>query len=487
MIKLIQKIDNQQFEHIVLPFYEKNVQSEEIYRFYKRDVEINFEGTAKEILFLPKLAGQTTQIILLGLGDTLKQEKISGIFRFLFHKMYKNLRGKSLIWTEHLKINKNEVISEIALGVSLADYSCGLHKENSHERKSVFSEIEVTIQSNVEGSNELILLGEKTASALKNCMNLVDQPSNVKTPEYLASYVQQSAKSNGFKSSVITHELLADNGLHAIAAVGRGSVNKPCLIEMEYKPPTDVSLKKIAFVGKGITFDTGGISIKGSNNLHLMKCDMGGAAAVVGAIELISQLRLPIHAIGVVPAAENMVDGNSFRPGDVIYSHAGKSIEIIDTDAEGRLVLADGLSYAIKKYNPDFVIDIATLTGSAVATLGSAAAAFMCKDEVLAQQIYAVGQSSGDRVWRLPLWDEYFEMMQSDIADIKNLSSRPVAGAVTAAKFLEFFTHEHSKWAHIDIAGVCFVESEFSKSRSANGFGVRLLTEIAKHLSKIVE
>lgn len=487
MIKIIKKFNNQQFDHVVLPFYERNVQGEEIYKFYGRDVEINFEGSAKEILFLPKLTGQTAQIILLGLGDTLKHEKISGIFRFLFHQKYKDLRGKSLIWTEHLTINKNEVISEIALGVALAEYSCGLYKENRDERKLVFTEIEVTIQSGLEDSEELVLLGEKTASALKNCMNLVDQPSNVKTPEYFASYVQQSAKSNGFKCSVITHDLLAESGLHALAAVGKGSVNKPCLIEMEYKPSTDANLKKIAFVGKGITFDTGGISIKGSTNLHFMKCDMGGAAAVVGAIELISQLQIPIHVFGVIPAAENMVDGNSFRPGDVISSHSGKTIEIIDTDAEGRLILADGLSYAIKKYNPDFVIDIATLTGSAVATLGSAAAAFMCKDEVLAQQIYTVGHSSGDRVWRLPLWDEYLEMMQSDIADIKNLSARPVAGAITAAKFLEFFTHDHSKWAHIDIAGVCFVESEFSKSRSANGFGVRLLADIAKHLSKIAE
>ena len=486
MIKICNTLEGQSYDNLVIPFYEKTLLSDLIFQYYGRDIQTSFEGTQKEIFFLPKLSGQTIQIILFGLGDSAKQEKISTLFRYLFHQKYKQLKGRTIILTDHLQDYHNRLLTDIVQGISTSSYSCGLYKESWNERETAFADLEVLLLSTSASAAQQLKTGLITAESLMNSMHLVDLPSNIKTPDFIAKYAQESAVQNGFSAKVVANDQLIENKLYALAAVGQGSVNKPCLIEMEYTPTTKGNYKKIAFVGKGITFDTGGISIKGSANMHFMKSDMGGAAAVIGAIELIAKMELPIHAIGIVPTAENMVDGNSIRPGDVIQSHSGKTIEVIDTDAEGRLILADGLSYAISKFRPDIIIDIATLTGSAVATLGGAAAAFMCQDEIFAQKIYHIGHTSGDKVWRLPLWEEYGEMMQSDIADIKNLATRPVAGAITAAKFLETFTSGHPQWAHIDIAGVCFTESEFSKSRSANGFGVKLLTEIAKHFSSIV-
>jgi leucyl aminopeptidase len=192
-------------------------------------------------------------------------------------------------------------------------------------------------------------------------------------------------------------------------------------------------------------------------------------------VELAAKLKLDIHLVGVIPAAENSVDANSYRPGDVINSYSGKSIEIIDTDAEGRVVLADGLAYILKNYNPTYLVDLATLTGNCIAALGYSTSGIFTHNDEMANDLTAAGESVHERVWRLPLWDDYAPDMHSDIADIKNFSGKPVAGAITAAKFLEAFTLEHPKWTHIDIAGVAFSDSEFAKMRTATGYGVRLL------------
>jgi leucyl aminopeptidase len=238
----------------------------------------------------------------------------------------------------------------------------------------------------------------------------------------------------------------------------------------------------MGLVGKGVTFDTGGISLKKPANMHYMKSDMGGAAAVMGTVELIARLQLPINVVAFIPVAENSIDANSVRPGDVIDSFSGKSIEIIDTDAEGRLILADALSYIQQHAQPQVLIDLATLTGSVVATLGYEAAGLFTHHEDLANALTESGETVGEKLWRLPLWDSYGELMESDIADIKNLSSKPLAGAITAAKFLEFFVKKDQPWAHLDIAGTAFGDTPFAKTKSATGYGVRLLLDYAKTL-----
>jgi leucyl aminopeptidase len=237
----------------------------------------------------------------------------------------------------------------------------------------------------------------------------------------------------------------------------------------------------VGLAGKGVTFDTGGISLKNSANLHYLKCDMAGGAAVIGTLEGAARLRLPVHLIGIVPATDNKPDGSALNPGDVINTYARITVEVEDTDAEGRLILADGLAYLKKHFNPDVMIDLATLTGASVISLGTAAAALFTNDDNLAGKLSAAADKTGEKVWRFPLWDEYNKVIDSTIADVKNYGGPP-AGAITAAKFLEKFIDGHPAWAHLDIAGVAFTDSDFAKGKSSTAYGVRLLLE---YLSEI--
>jgi leucyl aminopeptidase len=296
----------------------------------------------------------------------------------------------------------------------------------------------------------------------------------------MAKWAIESGKKFGYNVSVLEKQQLKSQKLDALLAVGQGSEHPPVLIVMEYRSPN--ATQTVGLVGKGVTFDTGGISIKSSTNMHLMKSDMGGAAAVFGAMELAAKMQLPINLIGIVPACENSVDGKSFKPSDVINSYSGKTIEIIDTDAEGRLILADGLSYMVKNFQPDVMIDLATLTGSVIATLGYHAAGMFTNNDNLAQKLTQAADQTGERLWRLPLWDIYKEDISSDIADVRNYSGKPMAGAISATKFLEVFTENHQNWAHLDIAGTAYGDTEFAPQRAGTAFGVRLLLEYLENM-----
>jgi leucyl aminopeptidase len=316
--------------------------------------------------------------------------------------------------------------------------------------------------------------GFAVADTQMRVMDLVNAPSNYKTATQLGAWAEASAQAFGYTARVLTKSAIEELGLHALLAVNRGSEEPPTFTILEYRGPGSPEQPTV-LAGKGVTFDTGGLSIKPSANLHLMKSDMGGAAAVFGTLEVAARLRLPVHLVGLVPATDNAVDARSIKPGDVIRSYSGKTIEVIDTDAEGRLILADALAYATKHYEPARLIDLATLTGSSVRTLGYAAGALFTNDEALARQLYAAGQQCGEKVWRLPLWDDYASDLHSDVADLANYSGKPVAGAINAGKFLEAFTNEHPHWAHLDIAGVALKQDKFAKGRAATAFGVRLL------------
>jgi leucyl aminopeptidase len=316
--------------------------------------------------------------------------------------------------------------------------------------------------------------GFAIADTQMRIMDLVNAPSNYKTAGHLAAWAEASAQAFGYEARVLFKSAIEELGLHALLAVNRGSEEPPAFIILEYRG-ADSPERPTILVGKGVTFDTGGLSIKPSANLHLMKSDMGGAAAVLGTLEAAARLKLPVNLVGLVPATDNAVDARSIKPGDVIGSYAGKTIEVIDTDAEGRLILADALAYANKHYDPARLIDLATLTGSSVRTLGYAAGALFTNDEELAAQLYAAGQDCGEKLWRLPLWEDYAGDLHSDVADLANYSGKPVAGAINAGKFLEAFTSEHPHWAHMDIAGVALKQDKFAKGRAATGFGVRLL------------
>jgi leucyl aminopeptidase len=298
-------------------------------------------------------------------------------------------------------------------------------------------------------------------------------PASHKSPDYLAQWAQKSGKEYGYHCDVLDKAKLTKLGMGALLSVNRGSQQPAVLVVSHYKHPG--AKKKIALIGKGVIFDTGGLSIKDSKNMHYMKSDMAGAAAALGTIEACARLKLNVDVMAITPLTDNSVDATSTKPGDVISSFAGKTIEVIDTDAEGRLILADALAYTVKEYQPDVMIDMATLTGSIIAALGTQAAGLFTKNDQLAQSLIAAGDASGERVWRMPMYDEYIDDMQSDIADIKNLSDKPYAGAITAAKFLEVFTNDHPAWAHLDIAGMGFQPNGFGKGHCSTAYGIRLL------------
>jgi leucyl aminopeptidase len=298
-------------------------------------------------------------------------------------------------------------------------------------------------------------------------------PGNVCTPTYLGRAAEELAARHGHGVTVLDKTAIAREKMGGLLAVAQGSEEEPRFIVLEYNGADGAP---IVLVGKGVTFDTGGISIKPAQNMEDMKYDMSGAAAVLGTFEMLGRLRPPVHVIGLVPTTENMPSGTAVKPGDVITSHLGKTIEVINTDAEGRLILCDALSWA-RRYRPACVIDIATLTGAIVVALGNVAAGVMGTDDALVEEVRRAGDRAGERVWPLPLWDEYRDLMKSDIADVKNAGGRP-AGSISAGWFLREFV-EGYPWAHLDIAGTAYTEREDpSRVKGPTGMGVRLFSEL---------
>ncbi|MBK9015827.1 MAG: leucyl aminopeptidase [Saprospiraceae bacterium] len=404
----------------------------------------DFKAGAKEIHTLYFNENQQSKrIFLLGLGEAPRTIDVLNAFRSLVFKRKANLPTNLSVSFLHKNAPDNPApwVEASVNGLLLGGYDIGLYKtDKKPEDAAPDFNIEIAVSE-----------------------------------EHLAAASEALKRGQAFEK---IHGL----GLHALIAVSRGSENPPAFIVMEYKPKSDQPLKKIGLVGKGVTFDTGGLSIKPSTNMHLMKSDMGGAAAVLGTIEVAAKLQLPLHIIGVIPATENSVDALSTKPGDVIGSYQGKTIEVIDTDAEGRLILADGLTYAVRNFAPDVLIDLATLTGSCIRTLGTYAGGLFSNNDALVGQLNEAGERTGERLWRLPLWDDYNKELKSDVADLKNFSGNPAAGAITAAKFLEAFIEKHPAWAHMDIAGMAIADSEFSSQKSATGFGIRLLIDYMQSL-----
>lgn len=308
----------------------------------------------------------------------------------------------------------------------------------------------------------------------------VSTPSNDKKPEQFTRSIATLAGKEKLKVSVLNEKELKQKKFGAMLAVGAGSQSKPRLVVLEYSPKD--AKKTIALVGKGVTFDSGGINLKPTGSLEDMKIDMSGAAAVAATLITIAKLKSKVKVVGVIPIVENMPSGSAFRPGDVLKSYDGKTVEIGNTDAEGRLILIDALSFCIKKYKPHTIIDIATLTGACVIALGEKiAGVFSCDDE-LAKTIELSGRKTHERCWRLPMPDDYKELLKSDLADIKNTSSSRWGGAIAAALFLSKFVGD-AKWAHIDIAGPASIKKEHEYcGAGGTGFGVRLFCDLLDKL-----
>jgi len=309
------------------------------------------------------------------------------------------------------------------------------------------------------------------------------EPANVINPVTLAERVQELAKEVGLKCTVLDDQQLADMGAGAIVAVGQGSQTPSRLIVLEYQPPAKSEAQPVALVGKAITFDTGGYSIKTTLGMVGMKYDKCGAMAVIGTMVAAAKLKMGTPIVGVLAASENMISNVSYRPNDILKTLSGKTVEIISTDAEGRLVLCDALAYAQKNYNPRVMIDLATLTGGVVTALGSTRAGLFSNRDELASALFNAGEQTHERLWRLPLDEEYFEIIKSTDADMKNSAGVAKASPIVGATFLKQFVNAETPWAHLDIAGVSDWDHEMPYCPAgASGFGVRLLIEYLRGL-----
>jgi leucyl aminopeptidase len=461
---------------ILIPVFETSTKNLIPIKF--RDVEISskvFYGK-KDTHYLSEKNGNT--YVFIGLGKTIDYKELKTISRRISANQKESL-GKNVALHIPEEFSLEQVEATLS-GLLLGTYDLG-HFKKKEDHPFLKTDFELDILS-LKDFTSTIDKAIKIARAQLETLYLVDSPPNKVNPKFLAKWAQDRGEKYGFEVEVLGYEASEIEGLGAFLAVGKGSENEPQFLILNYTPEENVGVQKhVGLVGKGITFDTGGLNIKTSGMVQ-MKCDMAGAAAVLGAMQLIADLKLPVKVTAVVPCAENSVDNKSLMPSEVIYSYSGHSIEIIDTDAEGRLILADGLSYLIKNFKPQYVVDIATLTGSSIGTFGYECGALFTNNDSISKKLQEAGDAVGERLWPLPLWDAYKQDIESDIADVKNYSGKPVAGAISAAKFLEFFTQEHPAWAHLDIAGVAFGDGEFAKSKYATAYGVHLLTKFIENL-----
>ena len=368
-------------------------------------------------------------------------------------------------------------------GALLATYRFADYKSSPRPKSALEKLTLVEIDNlKMEAERKGVQVGQAIAEGVKLARDLVNQPPNYLTPTKLAEAAMAvAAERPGLTVKVLERPQMAELGMGALLGVAQGSSEPPKFIVLEHGPTDE---PPVVIVGKGITFDTGGISIKPALRMELMKGDMAGAAAVLGAMQVVSDLNLPLHVVGLIAATENMPSGNAIKPADVLTAMNGKTIEIISTDAEGRLVLADALSYAQKLIPaPQAMVDLATLTGSMFVALGRSAAGLFSNHDRVAEQLFQAGEQTGERVWRLPLYPEYREVIDSDVADMRNSAGTAPApaGAAVGAIFIQEFVADFP-WAHLDIASMTYhTASHPLGPKGATGYGVRLLTQFLRH------
>lgn len=368
---------------------------------------------------------------------------------------------------------------DIAFGALLQSYRFNKYFEDKKEKKELkISSITFAVGDATKAKKSFSEL-EIIADNVFFARDLVSEPCNVLNPESYAD-ICKTLKKEGLEVKVLGIPEMTKLGMNALLGVGQGSVKESRLVVLQWKGAKNAKDQPIAFVGKGVTFDTGGISIKPSQNMEDMKTDMGGSAVVVSLMRLLAQRKAKVNAVGVVGLVENMPSGSAQRPGDVVTSMSGQTIEIINTDAEGRLVLADALHYTNTKFKPKFIVDLATLTGAVIVSLSDIHAGLFSNDDDLSKKIEKAGQITSETVWRLPVGQEFDDMINSDIADMKNVGSGRGAGSTTAAQFLKRFIGD-TKWAHLDIAGVAWKgKGDPMAVKGATGYGVRLLNQLVK-------
>ena len=422
--------------------------------------------------------GSVSRVLLVGLGKredvdrsairraaaiAAKRARSLGISRAAFHLPPESRGG----------VMAAEAVQAITEGLAQGVWLyTEMKRRDEDARKPQLERVDILVTTEANEVQDAHRIGEAVGAGQTFARSIQVLPGNICTPAYLANEARQLAQRHGFEVTILDKAAITKEKMGALLSVAQGSAEEPRFIALEYNgsdgPP-------VVLVGKGVTFDTGGISIKPAQNMEDMKYDMSGAAAVLGTFEALGRLKPKVHVVGLIPSTENMPSGTAVKPGDVVTSHLGKTIEVINTDAEGRLILCDALSYA-RRYQPAAVIDIATLTGAIVVALGHSAAGIMGSDDKLVDELRAAGERAGERVWPLPLWEDYRDLMKSDIADVKNSGGRP-AGSISAGWFLREFV-DGFPWAHLDIAGTAYSDREDpTRVKGPTGMGVRLFIE----------
>ena len=415
----------------------------------------DFRGARDETLHLTGFAKGPRRLLLVGMGAVTDRRASLRRAATLAARNAQRLGVGEMVWySGQISAEETEAIT-VGLIAGSWEYADLKSPPPEAERKKPLEKASI-LTNNTDDTRRALTNGQAIGSGHSLARRLAMMPGNLCTPEYLAQTATEIAKRYGMDITVLGRREMEAEKMGSFLAVAQGTPQDPKLIAIEYnggKP----NAKPVVLVGKGLCFDSGGISIKPAQGMEFMKFDMCGGAGVLGTMEALGQIKPEVNVVGIVGATTNMPSGTAMNPGDVVKAQNGKSIEIINTDAEGRLVLADCLSYA-KRFEPDVVIDAATLTGACVIALGHTASGVFSSDDSLIAEILAAGKRAGEPGWPLPLWDEYKDLIKSDVADIKNSGGRP-AGAVTAAMFLKEFA-EGYQWAHLDIAGTAYSESD---------------------------
>ena len=435
----------------------------------------DFKANTNNVLWLPSLAGVDSRVLLFGTGKPMPNEQLydnalKAVFKYLSSTEVKRV---AFFLTDVVVDGRDSVwqLQQMSMRAEFNNYRY-THTRPSKRKVTQLEHIDVMDMDNNSTHRRAVKQGLAIAAGMRTARDLGDLPGNICTPEYMAGRAEEIAKElPALKARVFNEKKIRELKMGALLSVSRGSAQPPYVVILEYYG-ADKSQQPVALVGKGVCFDTGGISIKPSSAMDEMKYDMCGASCVIGVLETVARLELPINVIGIVGAVENMPSDRATKPGDVVTSLSGKTIEVLNTDAEGRMVLCDLLHY-VKQYKPACIVDIATLTGACVVALGKHAAGLYSNQQDLAERLLKAGVDTVDRAWQLPLWPEYKKELRSNFADIANVGGR-YAGSISAACFLYEFVGSEWSWAHLDIAGVAW---HSGNAKGGTGRPVPLLSQ----------
>ena len=447
-----------------------------IKKLYKRG---EISGKPGEMLYIPSIEGvKAERIYIVGCGrkgKKLPQDIVSKILGSFIRSAKSSKSNSAFFYMPELKAedsNSNSTMQLLGmlLESSMYFYNTKLGKKNKTKYNLKRVSVSTVSKESKKTLNNSLKIGQVIGQGSNATKELANLPGNVCTPSYIAKAARLACrKYSSLSCKVLGEKEMKKLGMDCLLSVGAGSVQESKLISMNYKG-TKANKKPYVLVGKGITFDTGGISLKPGGAMDEMKFDMCGAASVYGALQVVAELKLPINVVGLIASAENMPGSKATKPGDVVRTMAGLTVEVLNTDAEGRLVLADALTYA-ERFKPKTVIDIATLTGACIVALGKSTTGLMSNDDNLAKDLLKAGQMANDRAWQLPIWEIYKKDLESNFADLANIGGR--AGTITAACFLSKFTENYS-WAHLDIAGTAWYQG---KAKGASGRPIPLLSQ----------